>query len=241
MSQYPGTFNQPYNEGYAEPPKTSGLAITALVCSLIFCCPITTVLGVILGAIAMVTIGSAPGRKGKGLAIAAVLLGVIFTIGQVLFGMWFYRTLVKPVMEGPREALVAGFSGDISGFKSHFYGAGATATDADAQQFIEELRTRYGTFVSVKFDEQSGQSARGQPGQPEAPFPYVMTFQNKPSVKATTVIIFVDQKTGAFVFKLGSITVHDSSLGDVKYPPEGGTATTTPGTTTTTNPAGGGG
>lgn len=247
MSQYPGNVNQPYTEAYAESPKTSGLAITALVCSLIFCCPLTTILGIILGAIAMVTIGSAPGRKGRGLAITAVLLGVIFTIGQAYFSYKLYDKYARIVTEGPREALELGYAGNIAGFKSQFYGRGATASDAEAQQFINDLRTRYGNFVSSKLDHQA-QPAQPKPGQPEIPFPYVLTFQNKPDVNATVIIIMSDQKNILFDPKLMSITVHDSSLGDLEYPPGTGTtgtagtsATTAPSSPATTSPAGGNG
>jgi hypothetical protein len=241
MSQYPGNFNQPYAEAYAEPPKTSGLAIAALVCSLIFCCPVTTILGIILGAIAMVTIGSAPGRKGRGLAITAILLGLIFTIGQAYFSYQIYDKYARIVMEGPRRALERGYAGDLPGFKSHFHGRGATASDAEAQQFIDELRTRYGNFVSVTMDHQA-QPVQPKPGQPEVPFPYVLTFQNKPGVNATVIIIMSDQKSILFDPKLISITVHDANLGDLEYPPGAGTgATTAPSSPATTSPAAGSG
>ena len=51
-------------------PKTSGLAVAALVLS-ILCFPI----GLILGIIALVQLGKTDDRSGKGLALAAVIIG----------------------------------------------------------------------------------------------------------------------------------------------------------------------
>lgn len=61
------------------PPKkkTSALAIVALVLSLVICFAPLSLLGTILGIVALVRIGSRPELGGKGLAIASIPLGVI--------------------------------------------------------------------------------------------------------------------------------------------------------------------
>lgn len=55
--------------------KTSALAITALVFSLLMCTPLFPLLGVIFGIVAIVKIGKDPTKSGKGIAIAAVAVG----------------------------------------------------------------------------------------------------------------------------------------------------------------------
>ncbi len=224
MTQFPTPAQQGYYDPTLSPTpaKTSGLAITSLVMSLLGIIPclgvITAPIGVLLGIIGAVTIG--PPKKGKGMAITAVILGVVFTGAQVVVlkkGYDFIYGFIELVMKGPNDALVKGFSGDIAGFKDSFHGAGATASDAEAKAFIEQLRTRYGSFTSAAFDEKSGQKPNAQPGQPAVPFPYTLTFANK-TVKAEVEVVFADQASGGMVKKLGYIKVFDPTDGDLTYP-----------------------
>ena len=81
-------------------------------------------------------------------------------------------------------ALTAGFSGDLAAFKSEFEGAAAKATDAQITEFIEELRGRYGEFVSCRFDAPN--TPPPQFAEPRAPFRYVLTFTDN-SMEAEAV------------------------------------------------------
>jgi hypothetical protein len=222
-------FQDPYGDAAQGPAKTSGLAIGALVCSLIFFCPVTTVLGPILGLIALATIGTNPARKGKGLAVVAILLGVLLTVGWIYGGYKIYgvgKLFYETVETGPRDALTAGFAGDFDGFKNAFYGPGAQASDAEAQAFIDELRGRYGEFVGSRMDESrmQGRSTQPQPGEAQMPFPYLLEFTNE-TVEAEVEIVFADpqaqpQTIGeAFINKLGYIEVLDEERGTLRYPP----------------------
>lgn len=67
--------------GYDD-PKTSGMAIAALVLALLGC---TAPIGLILGIIAAVQIGNDPRRlSGSGLATAAIIVGAIFSVAALL-------------------------------------------------------------------------------------------------------------------------------------------------------------
>ena len=225
MNQYEqgGYFQAPQPEqGYVEPPRTSGLAISSLVCSLIFCCPLTTIIGPILGLIAFVTIGSNPNRKGKGLAITGIILGVVLTSGWVFFGskVWAFGVRFYDLMEsGPKTALVAGSSGDLPGLKEAFYGAGASASDDEAQLFLDELNKRYGAFADSRMDESAG-AITPTPGQTSLVWPYIIDFDNA-TVSADVELIFADPTNNSdpIVFKIGSIVIHDDDLGALRYPP----------------------
>ena len=215
-------FENPYADAGSEPPKTSGLAITALVFSLIGIIPclglLTAPIGVILGVIAMIAIGSNPARKGMGLAVAALIIGLVLAGGQGAGTYWIYgrgKAAIQAMMSGPSDALQAGFNGDIAGFKAGFYGAGSTASDEEAMAFIGELRTRYGEFVSCAMDE--SQTTQPTPGQPSLPAPYIVVFENA-TMNAEAEIIFADQVTGEMPFKPGYVIVFDPELGDLKYP-----------------------
>ena len=211
-------FESPFDAGDPGQQKTSGLAIGSLVCSLICCVPVTTIPGILLGIWAMVSIGNNPARKGKGLAVAGIMLGVIFTAGQAFVYpkvIDFVRDSFELVMGGPSDALAAGFTNDPVAFKSHFYGTGAQATDAEAQDFIDMLRSRYGEFKSCRLDEQA-QTSPGF-GQPSTVFPYILTFDNA-TVDADAQIIWVDERTGDMIYKFGWVIVTDPDLGDLRYP-----------------------
>jgi hypothetical protein len=215
-------FDNPYAHPASEAPKTSGLAITALVFSLVGIIPclglLTAPIGLILGVIAMIAIGANPGRKGTGLAITAVVLGLVFAGAQGAGTWWVVnkgREAVVAMTRGPNDALKAGFAGDIAGFKAGFYGSGSMASDEEATAFINQLRTRYGEFVSCRMDE--SRPAQPVPGQPSVPAAYIIEFQNA-TMNAESEIIFADQATGAMPFKPGYIVVFDKELGDLKYP-----------------------
>jgi len=62
----------------SQPGKTSGLAVTAFILSLIFFLPIVPLIGAILGIISLATFR--PDRRGKGLAIAAIPVGLVIAI-----------------------------------------------------------------------------------------------------------------------------------------------------------------
>lgn len=227
MSQFeiPGATSLPSDQPAFESGKTSGLAISSLICSIICCLPFTTIPGILLGAVALLSIGKNPALRGRGLAITGIVLGVIFTIGQVLIypAAWGLIKGSWEAMEaGPRDALTAGFAGDPAAFKAEFHGAAANATDAEVQAFVDELRDRYGAFVGSRLNDQGG--GRPRFGQQKVPFPYLLEFENA-TVDAETEIVFSDPQQGGFIMKIGYITVFDPDVGDLTFPPSEGGAT----------------
>ncbi|MFE3542266.1 DUF4190 domain-containing protein [Nocardia sp. NPDC059177] len=87
---YPGAGGyQPYG-GYPQPQGTNGLAIGALVSSLIgFCsCGLGSVVGIILGVMAMNQIKER-GGEGRGMAQAGIWIGVLAIVGWVLYILFF--------------------------------------------------------------------------------------------------------------------------------------------------------
>ncbi|MHC4949260.1 MAG: DUF4190 domain-containing protein, partial [Planctomycetota bacterium] len=153
--------------------KTSGLAVTALVCSLIFCCPITTILGVLLGLGALVSIGSDPMKKGRGLAVTAIVIGLLATAAQAWGGWMLWDRVYSKMFTGPGAELKAAMAGDPDGVRAGMYGAAATASDEEILAFAAELRARYGELQTVTFAPNQGQP---QFGDTEVPFNYLLEF-----------------------------------------------------------------
>ncbi|MEE9130631.1 MAG: DUF4190 domain-containing protein [Phycisphaerales bacterium] len=214
-------FDTTFDPQPAAAKKTSGLAITSLIFSLICCIP-TTVLGVLFGIGALVSISGNPAKKGKGIAVAGIVLGLLFSAGQAVIyprvGSYIKEVFIL-VQDGPKDALTAGFAGDYDAFRAAFRGDGASASDEEVQEFIDQLQQRYGAFVGSHMDEQGSQPAFGQP---VVVFPYVIEFQNE-TLSGEVEIYFSDPQRGGFVNKFGYITIFDPAAGDLEFP--SGTAT----------------
>lgn len=84
---------QPYGGGVAPQPKNSGMAIAGMVLSLVGIIPcfwwiqLPGLLGLIFGAIGMKQTKDGS-RKGRGMAITGVVLGIILIIGAIAFWAW---------------------------------------------------------------------------------------------------------------------------------------------------------
>ena len=72
-------------------PKTSGLAIASLICGIAGICTggVGGIVGIILGIVALKKIGASGGAMGgRGLAIAAIIVGAVtLVIGVIFLGM----------------------------------------------------------------------------------------------------------------------------------------------------------
>jgi hypothetical protein len=233
MSQYE---SNPYASSQSQPPalganrRTSGLAVTALVLGIIGLVPCLGVclapLGLLLGIIAAAITGPTAPKKGRGLAIAAVIISVL-GVGKEVY-IWtsahgfgtrileFFGGYATFVHDGPGPALTAGSSGDTAAFLASF--EDDTISDARATLFLNELNRRYGTFQSAQFDQNQQQT---QTGQPRVPFKYKLQFANQ-TVDCETELVFADESaqtfSDAFIKKIGYIKIIDPTNGDITFP-----------------------
>lgn len=86
-------------------PKTSGAAIASLVCGVLGCIPyITSLLAIILGAVGIRNTGR-PGVKGRGMAIAGLLLGLLGIVLWSAFGglAWALISGSKPARDAAKQ------------------------------------------------------------------------------------------------------------------------------------------
>ncbi len=207
-------FEPAFNAQPVTATKTSGLAVTSLIFSLILCCPLTTILGPLLGLGAMVRIGRNPALKGRGLALTAIILGIGFTVFQGFCVRFAWDHFYRVMFTGPGNALVAGFAGDVSGFQADFTGPAANATDEEVAAFVDELRNRYGEFQKSWI---SPNTAFPAVGATETTMSYVLTFANG-TVDCDAIVVFKEKVGGPPDFLLGSLVVLDSDLGDLPFP-----------------------
>ncbi len=85
-------------------PKTSALAIASLVCGILWGCGVLSLLGLILGLVALSKISKSEGRLGgKGIALAGVIVSAVFLLLSLVF-VPIMAGLLLPALGKAREA-----------------------------------------------------------------------------------------------------------------------------------------
>lgn len=217
MSYYPAAPSE-FDDSTAPAPRISGLAIAALVCAGLFCIPGLSLIGVILGLVAIVTMIGRSHLRGRGIAIAAIVLGLAVSIGWGIGGYKLYgitREMITMVRDVPQETLRAGFSGDMPAFRQRLWGPASEVSDADAAAFFAEATSRYGEFVKISPDEQ--QQIQPKPGDVRLEFRYNAEFTNT-TVTAMIEFMIVDEKTQEWVKKITAIEFLDRERGNLRFP-----------------------
>jgi len=152
MDQNPYSGGGYEAEIYAEPERTSLAAIFSLVCSLICCLPGIPMLGAVLGIFGLIGIGRSNGRVGgRGLAITGIVLGLLFTAGQIgiaIGGSQFGRLFATKIAGPGAQSIVAMQNDDFDTARSFLVGAAATMSDEEMTAFRESYRSSSGEMVS---------------------------------------------------------------------------------------------
>ncbi|MHC4142017.1 MAG: hypothetical protein ACYSUF_09120 [Planctomycetota bacterium] len=164
----------------------------------------------------MISIGGDPAKKGKGMAITGIVLGIVFTTVQAVVGYRAYQGF-GIFSNAPYVALQPGFDGDLAGLKANFGSAGGATTDQEARAFVDELRSRYGALQGSAMDFAAYQGmAMPAPDQTSFTMPWVLVFENG-RVGVEMTFTEADQTAGDQII-FSSIRVIDSDLGDLTYP-----------------------
>ncbi|MHC4990724.1 MAG: hypothetical protein ACYTGC_07050 [Planctomycetota bacterium] len=200
-------------------PGRSGWAVAAIVCSCaVFCLPLT-LLGTLLGVVAIAHVRALPGRRGLGLAVAAVIIGGLTTSLWAAGAVWWDRAVREPVRRGPVEAIAAGLSGDASRFQAAFYDRSPIPPD-EAESFLEEMRRRYGPRVSL---------APGEGRAPTAPLmqrgrvgcPYTLVHADG-TARMEAVFVIYEPDDSRLVLRFESLTIIDPPNPPLRFPAEAG-------------------
>jgi hypothetical protein len=160
MSQFPPYQQQPM-PGYPPPaaPRGNGAAVASLICGILGCVPVITSLAAIILGFVGISKSRQPGRGGKGMAIAGIVLGLIglivwaFLTWATIKGVQALSELAKPT----HEFIQALQSGDMSTARAM---TTADVTDADLQQASNALRN-LGEFEDVNITSHNWKSEGG--------------------------------------------------------------------------------
>jgi hypothetical protein len=91
---YPGAAWDPYRP--LKPPGTNNMAVASMVCSLVglTCCGLTSIVGVILGVIAMRETRRT-GQDGNGFALAGIIIGGLAIAGWAVYILLYVALLAS--------------------------------------------------------------------------------------------------------------------------------------------------
>ncbi len=149
MSQFaatPNPFGPQGDTPLMVPQRTSTLAISSLVCSLLCCIPVVHgTLGLILGVAALIRISASGGRLGgRGLAIAGIIISLLITGVYVGGAIGIARVWSSYVVAGYNVASAA-HGGDVTLLRTKL-SSNTTYTDEQIKAFSTELNTKLGNL-----------------------------------------------------------------------------------------------
>ena len=195
-----------------------GMATASLICSLILCCPIVTLVGVILGIVALLKIrGSA--MSGRGLAWAGIIIGILTTTLTTLFMIIAINIglgVLEQTPESVTTAIKAGITGDIEKFRMEFTHDAVAASDDEITSFLETITTRYGVFDKAVIDMATMQAGQ-QPSGDEPELPIQLVFETK-TISAIAVFTIAKGTDSLFDVQIQCLLIRDPENGDVAFP-----------------------
>ncbi len=114
MSQYPPPTQPQYPPTGMPPQRTSAAAVASLIFGILGCLVVTGIIAIITGIIG-ISATKNPAVKGRGMAIAGLILGLIGTVGGGLcFGGGGFAAVMAYKEAKPAIETVSGFSDSAS-------------------------------------------------------------------------------------------------------------------------------
>jgi len=201
--------------------ERSKLATVSLVFSLIFCCPLTTILAPILGVVAFLGLRKNPGLKGKGFAISGIIIGILTSIIWIVstsyFGNLIYGFIQKST-QVTTHVIQTGTNGEYDECRTYFSSQYSDISNEEIKSFVDTLQERYGNFDSVTLNmEQQSQELNST--SKEAVIPVQIVFETT-NVYAETMLEIVQVHELEFEFKLTCLKILDTKHGHLVFPPD---------------------
>ena len=140
---------------FEAPPKTSALAIVSLVSSLLWMCGVGSLVAVITGIIGIKQTGAGK-KKGRGLAIAGLIIGLLGLVGTIGIGVAVSMTAEETVVTQAGEkddVTITSCGRDAAGFGvaelSVTNDSSKTSDYIIGVEFVSDSATFEGTFDGV--------------------------------------------------------------------------------------------
>ena len=203
-----------------EQPQRSGLATAALICSLIICCPLTTIVGPILGIISLFSLRDKPQVAGRGFAWTAIIIGIISSIIWVFIGIFLGKMAVQFIektAEVTTATIQAGYDSDFEVFRNGLARNAIQVTDEEIISFIDEIKLRYGKFDSAMMNLEGSPSESFDSKTNESLIPVRLIFETT-AVYADIMLEVVPESQFDITLHIVCIRIYDSKDGDIVFP-----------------------
>jgi hypothetical protein len=182
-------------------------------------CPIASLLGPLLGVVALARIRRRPHLRGTKVAVTGIVIGLLATGGWAATARWWHVNARLPMLEGPVAALKKGLAGDVGGFTRGFVAHDAAGDQAEAAAFLNEVAGRFGRLRGST--QRVGDQASAPAANPRRPrIAYTFEFESGP-VEAEAQFVIWDEGTG-LVFKFAWLALRDRERGDLAFPKSAG-------------------
>ncbi|MHC4766770.1 MAG: DUF4190 domain-containing protein [Planctomycetota bacterium] len=189
-------------------------ALLSLLCGVAVFCPVTSVLGPLLGVVALGEIRRKPARSGTRLAVTGIVIGLLATAGWAATARWWHVNAREPMLQGPAEALAAGLDGDVARFRAGFVGR-ATADD-EARAFLDEVAGRYGRLVGSTQRPSFAETAPVQADTRRPRVAYTFEFESGPVEAEAEFVVWAPGQ--GLVLEFAWLAFRDQELGHLVYP-----------------------
>lgn len=222
MSQYPAGPYDAYAPSGGEPPRTSLLCVSALVSSVIFCCPLTSLLGLLLGIGGVVSVSGSNGRrKGSGLAIAAIFISILSLIGQA-FALRAaapyirdYKRVFVFLATGPAPLVEDLQIGDFTSARTWLHpDFDSAVTDAQLKQFADEITSRYGSAIEW-IPPANPPFNPSAPGEATFSIPGQIRFDKATCTATMDLRVYLNAIGNFEVSGISRLVIHDTERGDL--------------------------
>jgi hypothetical protein len=185
-------------------------------------------LGPLFGLKALGEMRTDPRVSGRRLALTGIVVGTIATAAWGGVAVWWHINARRPMLNGPHEALAAGFAGDLDGFRDGFCCEAAQASEAEAFVFLAELSRRYGLFQGIR-QVASGDDVQQPTGAGmRRRIAYLLDFE-RGSVPAEAEFVVISEDDAGLQLRFGSLWVLDDNAGVLSYPRSVGDRSQRPG------------
>jgi hypothetical protein len=196
--------------------RTSTLAVTGLVLSVLACCPLVGLIGPLLGLIALILILMNPALKGAVIAIAAIVIGLALQ-AAVFVGLGRVYTVIT---ERPQEFVVAIEAGDWTAARAAAGGAAAAATDDEFAAFAAALEDQYGAITAWELIPPPP-GTQPDPSSQSLPWSYLVTTEKAGRATVEFDLLMVDEVSQQFLWRPSAMTIRSNSGGadELTFPP----------------------
>jgi hypothetical protein len=193
-------------------------AVMSLLCGIVVLCPVASLVAPILGVVGLLQIRRRADRRGRGLAVAGIVLGLAATGGWAAGAGWWHTHVRRPILSGPAEALRAGQEGDVGAFMAAFTPQVPATPRAEAMAFLDEVSGRYGRLLGwAQAPADDGANAAAPVDTRGLRLSYLYQFEAGPVATEAEFVVRGAQGR-RLVLRFAWLALHDPERGDLVYP-----------------------